>query len=239
MKLVDLHSHSSGISKCCQIDGKQVVEVAKKVGIDAIVLTNHYQKSYIENNGVKEFSSKYVKEYFYTKEEGKKIGVDVYFGIEVTLDKHNDAHVLIYGVDPSFVLNYPDLYSYPQEELYLLVKKHNAILIQAHPFRNNINKLLDLSYLDGIEVNCHPLYEGTHFEEIISIAKLNNKIVTCGGDYHADTHRPKCGVYLPKNITDSIDIKNYLLNTDSIQLCVQEVDSQNSYIFIYGYDKIK
>ena len=70
MKLVDLHSHSSGISKCCQIDGKQVVEVAKKVGIAAIVLTNHYQKSYIENNKVKEFARKYVEEYFYTKEEG-------------------------------------------------------------------------------------------------------------------------------------------------------------------------
>ena len=53
MKLVDLHSHSSGISKCCQIDGKQVVEVAQQIGIDAIVLTNHYQKSYIENDEVK------------------------------------------------------------------------------------------------------------------------------------------------------------------------------------------
>ena len=26
--------------------------------------------------------------------------------------------------------------------------------------------LLDLNYLDGIEVNCHPLYNGTHFDKL-------------------------------------------------------------------------
>ena len=37
--LVDLHTHSSGISKCCRIPIEQVVEEAKNVGIDGIVLT--------------------------------------------------------------------------------------------------------------------------------------------------------------------------------------------------------
>ena len=40
--LIDMHSHSSGISKCCQMDAKGVVKEALNAGLDGIVLTNHY-----------------------------------------------------------------------------------------------------------------------------------------------------------------------------------------------------
>ena len=231
--LIDLHAHSSGISRCCRADGQEVVRIAKEVGIEGLVLTNHYQKSYIINNDVTGFARRYIDEYDYVKSEGEKIGLNVYFGIEVTLSKHRDIHVLIYGVDTSFVEEYSDIFDYTQEDLYRLVKKHNGILVQAHPYRKNIDNLLDVNYLDGVEVNCHPLYEGTHIEKIFEIAKNNNLIVTCGGDYHADTHRAKCGVYLPNEIKNVYDIKNYLLNTEKIDLCIQEVDSFKAYNISY------
>ena len=42
--LIDLHAHTGGISKCCRIPADKVVQAAKDVGLDGIVLTNHYQK---------------------------------------------------------------------------------------------------------------------------------------------------------------------------------------------------
>lgn len=232
--LIDLHAHSSGISKCCQINGREVLLVAKEKNIDGIILTNHYQKEYLINGDSIEFARRYIKEYEYVKEAGKEIGIKVFFGIEVTLAKHSNIHVLIYGVNEEFVLKYSDIYDYTLDQLYKLVKENKGILVQAHPFRRE-NTLLDLNYLDGIEVNCHPLYNGTYYLEIISIANKNNKLVTCGGDYHADTYRPKCGVYFPNNVENIYDIVCYLKEEKQIELCIQEVDGSEP--FIYKYKK--
>ena len=35
-----------------------------------------------------------------------KIGIKCYFGVEVTMSKHNDVHMLVYGVEPEFLLDY-------------------------------------------------------------------------------------------------------------------------------------
>lgn len=135
------------------------------------------------------------------------------------------VHLLLYGVDEEFVLNHPMMFGYSQEKLYGLVKESGGILIQAHPFRGNVNRLLDLRYLDGVEVNCHPMYEETHLAELSGIAARSGGLLTCGGDYHADTHRPRCGVYLPDHIQSTKEIKEYLCSADSFKLCVQETRS--------------
>ena len=37
--LLDLHAHSSGISRCCKIPAPTVLEVSRDLGLDGIVLT--------------------------------------------------------------------------------------------------------------------------------------------------------------------------------------------------------
>ena len=231
--LVDLHAHSKGISRCCQIDGKEMVFVVKEKGMDGIVLTNHYDKSYVTDTAFN-FARRYVEEFHYVNIHGFGAGIKVFFGIEVTMAKHNNIHMLIYGVDPTFVLKYPDIYDYNQYDLYQLVHEYGGILVQAHPFRGGKNVLLDLRYLDGVEVNCHPLYDGTHIEEMVEIARKNNLLITCGGDYHADTHRVKCGVYLPDECRNVKDVVNHLNNAKKIELCVQETNSMDSYRYQFS-----
>ena len=232
--LIDLHAHSKGISRCCQIDGKDMVLLTKNTGMDGVILTNHYDKNYLLNeNDIDGFAKRYVDEYYYVKEEGNKIGFKVFFGIEVTLAKHNNVHMLVYGVDTDFVLKHPTLYDYTQKELYELVHKHNGILVQAHPFRKGIDVLLDLKYLDGVEANCHPLYDATHVNKLANIAKENHILLTCGGDFHNDTHRPKCGVYLTNDLKDTFEIITYLQESKEIKLCIQEVKEMNTYDYTF------
>lgn len=233
--LIDMHAHSSGISTCCQIDGKDMVVVAKNAGMDGIVLTNHYTSHYLlDENDVDNLAKRYVDEYYYVKKEGEKIGFKVFFGIEVTMSKHNDIHMLVYGVEPSFVIKNPRLYDLTQKELYELVHKHNGILVQAHPFRKGIDVLLDLKYLDGVEANCHPLYDATHINKLNKIAKENKLLLTCGGDFHNDTHRAKCGVYLSDNLKDTFEIVSYLKSINQIKLCIQEVKEFTTYDYIFN-----
>ena len=87
-----------------------------------------------------------------------------------------------------------------------------------------------MNYLDGIELNCHTIYEGPQLELVASIAKDNNKILTCGGDFHNDASRAKCGVYFPNYLINTMDIVNYLKESNEIKLCVQLGKTQETCI---------
>ncbi len=220
--LIDMHAHTSGISHCCQIAYPEVLEEAKKAGLSGIVLTNHYTRQYTKDRSVEAFVEDYIREYEIAKAHGEKVGCRVFFGIEVTMEWDTSVHMLVYGMEPEALRKHPLLFDMTLEELYKTVKGCEGALIQAHPFRNG-GRVLDTSYLDGVEINCHPLYGNTYAEELIAVAKEAGLAVTCGGDYHADTYRPCCGVYLPEHIQTTGEIAAFLRNTQEIKLCVQRL----------------
>lgn len=223
--LIDLHSHSSGISKCCRITAPEALKCAKDSGLDGVVLTNHYQRSYISDGDALGFARKYMDEFSYAQECGRQMGCKVFFGIEVTMELYPNVHLLIYGVDETFIEKHPTLFEHSQETLYQIVKENGGTLIQAHPFRNGTH-VLDTDHLDGIEINCHPLYNRSYSAELIEIAKETGLILTCGGDFHADTYRPHCGVYLPDEIVDSYGVGEYLRSTDRVKLLIHEPNAE-------------
>ena len=235
--LIDLHAHSSSVSVCCKANLDAVFEKAKQVGLDGVVLTNHYVKNYAKDGDFKSLARKYMEEWDKAQRRAEDIGSKVFFGIEVTMELYIKVHLLIYGVSEDFLEKHLTLFDMTQEEIYSTVKENGGVLVQAHPFRKNIDRLLDTKYLDGIEISCHPLYESTHLDRLSEIAYRDGLILTCGGDYHADTHRPKCGMYLPDSIENSIDLGKYLVTVDSVKLCVQEVDSRDTHDVIFTRSK--
>lgn len=222
--LIDLHAHSKGISRCCCYSGEKVLEIAYETGLDGIVLTNHYQKNYISTETVEDFAQKYIDEFYSVQKHGEKLGIKVFFGIEVTTELYPSVHILIYGVETEFLKRHPLVFDYTLEELYAAVKEYNGVVIQAHPFRNGTT-VLNTDFLDGIEINCHPLYKESYSHQIFNIAKEKGLAVTCGGDFHGDTYRPKCGMYLPDNITNSCEVGEYIKKAKEVSLCIQEPNS--------------
>lgn len=218
--LIDLHAHTKGISKCCKADIERVISEAQSQGIDGVVLTNHFQKSYFCDSSEEEFTKAYIQEYYDMKSIAEKRNFSCFFGIEVTMEKYPKVHMLIYGVEPSFLEANRGIYDLTQSELFALVKKNNGILIQAHPYRKTT--LLDPDFMDGVEVNCHPLYKKSYYAELISFAAEKSLCVTCGGDFHADTYRPKCGMYVPENIQTVSDLAEFIKNKKDIVLCIHE-----------------
>lgn len=232
--LLDLHAHSSGISHCCRIDAKENILRAKAAGLDGLVLTNHYTKPYVKDGDALAFAHRYVDEYYAAKTAADELRMTLLFGIEVTMEKCDGAHLLVYGVDDRFVYEHAAMYDYTQKELWDAVKAAGGALVQAHPYRREVNALLDTAMLDGVEVNCHPLYHYTHMDEMKEIAAKNNLVLTCGGDYHADTDRPICGTYLPDAIGESRRaLADYLLTTEKIELCVHEPHTEKPVRVIY------
>lgn len=230
--LFDLHAHSAAISVCCRIPGEVVVKEALRAGLDGIVLTNHYQHSYLQSTDGQEFVTRYLREFEETKAAGEKLGIRVLFGVEVTMNFASNVHLLIYGPGEDFLREYPLLFTYTQKELYRLVHEAGGVLIQAHPFRNG-STILDTRYLDGLEVNCHPLYKNSHKDTLAEAAETEGLILTVGGDYHADTYRPLCGTFLPDTITNEKSLARFLRETETITLRVHEPNTPEPYDFLY------
>ena len=227
--LIDFHAHSSGISWCCRIPCDKVLDEAKAHGIDGIFLTNHYQKYYVEDGDALAFAKRYTAESLLAKKYANEKGMRVFFGIEATMHRYQDAHILIIGVDESFPLEHPTLYDYTIEELSSFVHEKGALLVQAHPFRNGVNRLVDLKCIDGLELSCHPLYDGTYTQRLDGLAKDNGLFLTCGGDYHADTYRPHCGVYLPDELKTEKEVADFLRSTPFVDLQVHDLGDELSH----------
>ena len=229
--LIDLHTHSAGISHCCGIPYQTVIADARDSGHDGIVLTNHYQKYYVKDGDYASFAERFAEEYRLAKAYGDSVGVRVFFGAEITMDKYSDAHLQLYGITESFIIDNPMLCHYTMEEMYRAAKSLGTpvALVQAHPYRKG-KVLLPLEYLDGLEVNCSPMFL-SDFSDMRELANQNRLILTCGSDYHGETYRPKCGIYLPESITDSVGLGRYLLETPAFTLCVHEPNTKEPFDF--------
>lgn len=226
--LIDMHAHTSGISHCCKKDLFFILDSTKKVGLDGVVLTNHYTKRYLDNIEVEDFIEKYIEEYNACADYGRQIGCKVFFGIEVTMEFDTRIHLLIYGVSFDFLRSNPYLFDMDLETLYTLVHENGGILIQAHPFRHGTT-ILNTDYLDGLEINCHPKYGSTYSNEILAVAKEKELIVTSGADYHADVpYRPYCGNYFLDNYTSVEELVAFLRFRNG-KLCVQELNEEEHY----------
>lgn len=228
--LLDLHAHSRGISRCCSARIEKILQTAKRVGLDGIALTNHYQKDYVNDGDYRSFAMQYLAEYRRARELGQELELTVLFGIEVTLEHFTNVHLLIYGVPEQFLPDHPTLFDYTQEHLYRVVHEYGGLLVQAHPYRRG-DRLLDVSLLDGIEINCHPRYESTYLDALSKIATDSGLLLTCGGDYHADTPRVRCGMHLPDTIRDTVGLADYLTHAEELRLCVTEVGETTPHEF--------
>lgn len=230
--LIDLHAHSSGISHCCETTYVGAIDAAREAGLDGIVLTNHYTKDYVKNGDSIAFAKRYFEEFRVAKTYGDSIGFKVFFGAEVTMERYGGAHLLLYGITDKFLEENSTIYDFTMEEVRSKVKSFNpsAAIVQAHPYRK-IKNLLPTEYLDGVEVNCHPLYGKSDFSDMVKIADSNRLILTCGGDYHADTYRAKCGVFLPDTLADGVELGRYLLTAPVLKLHIHEPNTDTPFNF--------
>jgi len=224
--LIDMHGHTSGISRCCRADAQSVLRDARAAGIDGIVLSNHYDTNHVGKDTPAVFAEKYIAEYYRTAKIAAEMGMRLYFAVEVTAHRYNNAHILLYGVEPEFVRKYPEIYNFTLEEMAKPVHELGGLVVQAHPFRGG-GQVLDTGILDAVEINCHPLYAETHCERLQEIAHEAGIFVTCGGDYHADTYRAVCGTYFPDDVTCWADLIAHLRESNEVKMHVHELRSED------------
>ena len=131
----ETHLHTSPVSKCGHATVEENVDFYKSMGYDGIFVTNHFLDGNInvdQSLSYKEKINYYFNDYERAFEYGKKVGLKVFCGVEIT---YKGTDFLVYGLDKEWYLKHEKImYMEKREELDYLRKK-GALVIQAHPYR--------------------------------------------------------------------------------------------------------
>ena len=132
----ETHLHTSEASLCGANTGAELARFYKELGYQGLVVTDHFFNG---NTAIdrslpwEEKVAQYCLGYEHAKEEGDKIGLDVFFGVEWAF--HGDEF-LLYGVSKEWLLAHPDMLDWSHKQLFEEINKIGGLMIQAHPFRD-------------------------------------------------------------------------------------------------------
>ncbi len=217
---IDMHTHCLPVSVCAHHLPELLPEMFRKKGIDAIVLTNHYYAAHCNklSPDLKEQAKIYVEIYQRAKAKGEQVGLKVFFGAEIKLNKEpNGPEFLLYGLsEQDFIESYP-LYNCTQKEVFEFCNEKDILMVQSHPYRTEQGYApADMRYVHGIEVyNPHPRFDA-RFKECLNLAEQNDKIKTSGSDFHFEGQAGLAGMIMPDYINDQFMLRDYLKNEKQI-----------------------
>lgn len=194
--LYETHTHTKEASACASCTAEESVWAHKKAGYTGIILTNHF---FYGNTAVYRklpwdvWVHEFCRPYEHAKKEGKKAGLQVFFGWEAGYD---GTEFLVYGLDEEWLISHPQIKDASIEEQYNMVKESGGMVIHPHPFREEFyipEIRLYPEYVDGVEaynaMHCSP-DGGTHWNPEFDVKARNyseqyHLPVTAGSDTHS------------------------------------------------------
>lgn len=130
-----------------------MVERYAAAGYSGFVLTDHYNRAYMDRYGISDWDGKlehFLDGYRRAKARGDAIGFTVLLGAELALDGSANEY-LLYGLTEEFLRVHPELYARTQEEVRRLADANDILIVQAHPYRPGLTRA-SAQFLDGVEV---------------------------------------------------------------------------------------
>lgn len=225
--LYETHLHTTEGSACGHADGRRMAGACKEYGYTGIFITDH---NWGGNTAVDrrlpwdEWVDAFCRGYENAKEEGSRIGLDVFFGYEAGF---SGTEFLIYGIDKEWMLANPEIRHADVEKQYQLVHRNGGMVIHAHPYREAgyIPEIrLFPEWIDGVEgINAmHSNPRSTaHYEPVFdtraaAYAGKYHLPMTAGSDIHC-TQLMGGGVAFRRRLTSSADyIKAILSGEDYV-----------------------
>lgn len=208
----ELHAHSFPASSCSQIPPGELVQTYAKLGYNTVALTNHF--IYDCETPLEERLEKYFSDYEEAKNEAEKCGINVVLGSEIRFSENINDY-LVFGIDETDFPVIDGLLGDGVDNFYKKFKNSKNVIVQAHPFRDNMS-LANPNSIDGIEVfNMHP-GQNSRIGFASKYAKDHNFIITGGTDYHHKGHEGMISMMTKELITSSFELARILKSRDYI-----------------------
>ncbi len=211
----ETHLHSFPVSLCATVSIEEQLTFYKELGYDGVFVTNHFIDGNFNSEGAssyKEQIESYFSDYEKGVEIGKKLGIKVFFGAELS---YMGTDFLVYGLDKAWYLAHPEIMGMKKSKELAFMMECGALVIQAHPFR-------EASYIDHIRL----FPRQVHGIEVINANRndAENKMASlyaeqyglltiAGSDNHVGKKQPRlAGICTKTPITDEMDFVNRVKN---------------------------
>jgi predicted metal-dependent phosphoesterase TrpH len=131
----ETHAHTSEISLCGKISAADLVRFYKQQGYKGIFITDHFitgNTTVPKDLPWKTRIDMYCKGFENAYAEGKRIGIDVFFGWEHSFQ---GTDFLTYGLDKEWLYEHPELEAADLNTYSDIVRASGGFVVHAHPFR--------------------------------------------------------------------------------------------------------
>ena len=214
----ELHAHTSEVSPCGHVTAPDVADRFIQEGYTSLVITNHYSAYIIDNlkGSWREKMDHYMYPYYLMREHAAD-RLNVILGCELRFEgNYNDY--LIYGITEEFLRENPDLHKMSLRSFTPLARENGFLVVQAHPFRNEI-QIVPPELLDGMETfNGTPSYDGRN-TIANEWAKRYNLIRTSGSDFHNPDQHGTGGILTSAAIRTGEELVTVLKSGNYILHC--------------------
>lgn len=222
--LYETHLHTCEASACAVSTGAELARAYHAAGYTGIIVTNHF---FYGNTCVDRrlpwdaWVDAFCLGYENAKDEGDKLGLQVFFGWE---SGYRGTEFLVYGLDKVWLKAHPEIRDCSVEEQYALVHKDGGIVCHAHPFREEayIPEIrLFPAHVDAVEGfnAAHTSPASLHHknaaynERALRYAREHNKPVLAGSDQHS-TQLIGGGTVFPYRLGDIHDFCRAVLGRE-------------------------
>lgn len=205
----ETHLHTCEGSACASASGAEMARVHKELGYTGIFVTDHFFNG---NTAVprelpwRERVRLFCLGYEHARDEGEKIGLDVFFGFEFGV---HAADFLVYNLDQEWLEQHEDIDRMDARKAFFLMRQSGGFIIHAHPFRER-------DYIDHIElfprdVDGVEIVNGAHLKqpEMNDRARIYAMMYGLPGTAGSDSHHlralPQSGVELPRKVVRATD----------------------------------
>ena len=210
----ELHAHCKPVSGCGNFFADEVVKIYSETECDTLVLTNHMTPNTKVNMTDSEAAEYYLGDYYKACEAAKNTSLTVALGVEIRF-KNTVNDYLVYGVCPDDI---EKMFSYVYKDIqtfYREFKNDRNVILQAHPFRKNMEPT-PLGSVDGVETfNCH-VGHNSAVPFACRLARENNLLVSGGSDFHERDRQAVCLTRSKYKIRDSYDVAELIKSKDFI-----------------------
>ena len=191
----ETHLHTAETSKCGKSRGAEQARYFAAHGYTGIFVTDHFFNG---NTTVpkelpwEERVMMFTEGYRCAKEEGDRLGLDVFFGWEYS---YGWAHLLTYNLDVNWLLAHPDLLEWSVVKYLDEVHAAGGYIIHAHPFRLTSNPVMPVmpEKCDGVEI-LNAGRSDPENEKAEAFARAYGLPVTAGSDIHSVHNKRLAGV---------------------------------------------
>ena len=129
--------HTLPVSRCARYSVRENLEFYKSLGYDGIFVTNHFLDGNINIDKTLPYEEKvefYFSDYYEALKLGKEIGIKIFLGVEIS---YRGTDFLIFGLDKEWFLAHPEIMDMKKSEELPFLASHGALVIQAHPYRQD------------------------------------------------------------------------------------------------------